>query len=106
MSRFKRLSHTIWHCEYHIVWVPKYRYRVMQGKVKEEVEWCVREQSRQMNCEVQEMNVQVDHVHLIVQIPPKLAISEYMGRLKGKSAIRVFGAFRDLRQRRYWGNHF
>ncbi|MBE0540598.1 MAG: IS200/IS605 family transposase [Verrucomicrobia bacterium] len=106
MSRFKKLSHTIWHCEYHIVWVPKYRYRVMQGKVKEEVELCVREQSRQMNCEVQEMNVQADHVHLIVQVPPKLAISEYMGRLKGKSAIRVFGAFRDLRQRRYWGNHF
>lgn len=106
MSRFKRLSHTIWHCEYHIVWVPKYRYRVMQGKVKEEVEMCVREQSRQMNCEVQEMNVQADHVHLIVQVPPKLAISEYMGRLKGKSAIRVFGVFRDLRQHRYWGNHF
>ena len=106
MSRFKRLSHTIWHCEYHIVWVPKYRYRVMQGKVKEEVESCVREQSQQMNCEVQVMNVQADHVHLIVQVPPKLAISEYMGRLKGKSAIRVFGAFRDLRQRRYWGNHF
>jgi putative transposase len=66
----------------------------MQGKVKEEVEMCVREQSRQMNCEVQEMNVPADHVHLIVQVPPKLAISEYMGRLKGKSAIRVFSAFR------------
>jgi hypothetical protein len=57
MSRFKRLSHTIWHCEYHIVWVPKYRYRVMQGKIKEEVEPCGREQTRQMNCEVQELNV-------------------------------------------------
>ena len=59
-----------------------------------------------MNCEVQELNVQADQVHLIVQIPPKLSISEYMGRLKGKRAIRVFSAFRDLRQRRYWGNHF
>lgn len=58
MSRFKRLSHTIGHCEYHIVWVPKYRYRVMQGKIKEEVDLCVREQTRQMNCEVQELNVQ------------------------------------------------
>ena len=87
MSRFKRLSHTIWHCEYHIVWVPKYRYRVLQGKIQEEVDLCVREQTRQMNCEVQELNVQADHVHLIVQIPPKLSISDYMGRLKGKSAI-------------------
>jgi putative transposase len=106
MSRLKRLSHTIWHCEYHIVWVPKYRYRVLPGKIKEEVDLCVREQTRQMDCEVQELNVQAEHVHLIVQIPPKLSIWDYMGRLKGKSAIRVFSAFRDLRQRRYWGNHF
>ncbi len=84
MSRFKRMSHTIWHCEYHIVWTPKYRYRVMQGKVKEEVEMCIREQSRQLGCEVVELNVQVDHVHTLVQIPPKVLISEYMGRVKGK----------------------
>jgi len=103
MSRFKKLSHTIWHCEYHIVWVPKYRYRVMEGKIKEEVESSVREQSRQMSCAVQEMNVQADHVHMIVQIPPKLSISEYMGRLKGKSAIRVLSVFRDLRRHRFWG---
>lgn len=55
---------------------------------------------------VKELNVQADHVHLIVQIPPKLSISDYMGRLKGKTAIRVYRAFRDLRQRPYWGNHF
>ena len=106
MSRFKRLSHTIWHCEYHIVWVPKYRYRVLAGKIKEEVELCVRDQSRQMGSEVVEMNVQADHVHVVVQVPPKLSISDYMGRLKGKSAIRVFSVFRDLRRHRYWGNHF
>ena len=106
MSRFKRMSHTIWHCEYHIVWTPKYRYRVMQGKVKEEVELCIREQSRQMGCEVMELNVQVDHVHTLVQIPPKVSISQYMGRVKGKCALRVFSACRDLRRRPYWGNHF
>lgn len=86
--------------------MPKYRYRVLQGKIKEEVDLCVRSQTRQMECEVQELNVQADHVHLIVQIPPKVSVSDYMGRLKGKTAIRVFSAFRDLRQRRYWGNHF
>jgi putative transposase len=106
MSRIKRLSHTIWHCEYHIVWVPKYRYRVLQGKIKEEVELCVRDQSRQMGAEVVELNVQVDHVHLVGQVPPKLSISDFMGRLKGKTAIRVFSVFRDLRRHRYWGNHF
>jgi putative transposase len=106
MSRFKRLSHTIRHCEYHIVWVPKYRYRVLQGKIKEEVELCVGDQSRQMGCEVVELNVQSDHVHGVVQVPAKLSISDYLGRLKGKTAIRVFSVFRDLRRHRYWGNHF
>ena len=67
---------------------------------------CVREQNRQMGCEVVELNVQVDHVHMVALVPPKLSISEYMGRLKGKAAIRMFSAFRDLRQKRYWGNRF
>jgi putative transposase len=79
---------------------------VLPGKIKEAVDLCVREQTRPMNCEVQELNLPADPVPLIVQIPPKLTISDYRGRLKGKSAIRVFSAFRDLRQRRYWGNHF
>jgi REP-associated tyrosine transposase len=106
MSRFKKMSHTIWFCEYHIVWIPKYRYRVLRGKVKEEMEDCIREQNRQMGCEVVELNVQADHVHMVAMVPPKVAISEYMGRLKGKSAIRMFSAFRDLRRGRYGGNHF
>lgn len=106
MSKFQKMSHTIWHCEYHIVWVPKYRYRVLQGKVKEEVELCVRDQTAQMGCEIVEINVQADHVHMVVKVLPKLSISEYMGRIKGKSAIRLLNTFKDLRGRRYWGNHF
>ena len=106
MSRFKRMSHTVWFCEYHIVWIPKYRYKVLEGKLKDEIEECIREQNRQMGCEVVELNVQVDHVHMVAMVPPKLSISNYMGRLKGKAAIRMFSMFRELRQRRYWGNHF
>ena len=78
----------------------------MQGKVKEEIEHCIREQSRQLRCEVVELNVQVDHVHALVQIPPKVSISEYMGRVKGKSALRIFSVCRELRRKPYWGNHF
>ena len=65
------MSHTLWFCEYHIVWIPKYRYRVLRGKLKEEVECSIREQSRQMEIEVLELNVQEDHVHLValVRIP-------------------------------------
>ena len=106
MSRFKRMSHTIWQCEYHIVLTPKYRFRVLQGKVKEEVELSIREQRRQLGCEMVELNVQVDHVHALVQIPPQISISEFMGRVKGKGALRVFSVCRELRRKPYWGNHF
>src|ERR1041384_3915423 len=78
----------------------------MQGKVEAEVEAVVREQSRQMQCEVVELNVQSGHVFLGGMIPPKLSISDYLGWVKGKRALRLFSVFRDLRRRPYWGNHF
>ena len=106
MSRFRKLSHTLWHCQYHIVWVPKYRYRVLTGKVAMEVANCIRAFSEQKQCEIIEMNVQRDHVHLIVMVPPKTSISEYVGTVKGRTAIRVFNKFRDLKNKPYWGNHF
>ena len=90
----------------HMVWVPKYRYRVLQGDVKREVATCVHVFSEQKGCEVVEMNVQQDHVYLIVMIPPKVSISDYMGMIKGRTAIRIFKRFSSLRQRPYWGNHF
>jgi len=52
------------------------------------------------------MNVQVDHVHIIVMVPPKTSISEYVGTVKGRTAIRVFNKFRELKKKPYWGNHF
>ena len=106
MSRFRKLTHAIWHCQYHLVWVPKYRFRVLEGEIREEVSTCVNVFCEQSACEVVELNVQKDHVHLIAMVPPKLSISDLMGRLKGRSAIRVLRRFSYLRQRRYWGNHF
>lgn len=106
MSRFRKLSQTIWHCQYHIVWVPKYRYRVLTGEVAQEVEKLIRAFSHQMKCEIIELNVQIDHVHLLVMIPPKISISDYMGAIKGRTAIRILNQFKKLRQKRYWGNHF
>ena len=106
MSRFKKLSHVIWHCQYHIVWVPKYRYRVLKGPVAEEVFTCIQVFCGQLGCEVVEVNVQHDHVHLLVKIPPKVSISEFMGTVKGRTAIRVFKKYPYLKERPYWGNHF
>ena len=106
MSRFKKLSHVIWHCQFHIVWVPKYRYRVLNGKIGEEVHKNIIIQSERLNCEIVELSVQDDHVHLLIKVPPKIAISKLMGVLKGKTAIRVFNKFPKLKERPYWGNHF
>ena len=106
MSRFRKLSHTIWHCQYHIVWVPKYRYRVLTGPVRESAHVGIHAICGYAGCELVELNVQRDHVHLIAMIPPKVAISELMGRVKGQTSIRLFKQFHQLRKKPYWGNHF
>ena len=92
--------------QYHLVWVPKYRFRIMQGPVGKEVYKCVMVFCQQLGCEVVELNVQADHVHLLVKMPPKLSISELMGVLKGRTAIRLFSVFSYIRKKPYWGNHF
>ena len=105
MSRFRKLSQTIWCCQYHIVWVPKYRFRILSGSIATEVNSCIRAFSEQKHCEVIELNVQLDHVHLLVMIPPKVSVSEFVGIIKGRTAIRVFNKFRHLKKKPYWGNH-
>lgn len=106
MSRFQKASHVLWHCQYHLVWVPKYRFRILKSNVGREVYKCVMVFCQQLGCEVVELNVQIDHVHLLVRIPPKLSVSELMGVLKGRTAIRLFNAFPYLRKKPFWGNHF
>ena len=106
MSRFRKLAQTLWFCQYHIVWVPKYRFRILTGKVAEEVENCIRAFSEQQGGEVVELNIQVDHVHLLALVPPKVSVSGYVGTLKGRTAIRMFNRFRKLKEKPYWGNHF
>ena len=106
MSRFHKLSHTIWHCQYHIVWVPKYRYRILKGPVGIEVHNCIQVFSGYKGCDVIELNVQKDHIHLIIMVPPKLSISDLMGTLKGRTAIRILKQFSYLKEKPYWGNHF
>ncbi|MBL1276312.1 MAG: IS200/IS605 family transposase [Ectothiorhodospiraceae bacterium] len=93
MSRFSKLSHVLWHCQYHIVWVPKYRYRVLTGKVGFEVLKTLRVYTERLGCEVVEINIQPDHVHLLVKVPPKVAISKLLGTVKGKTALQIFKQF-------------
>ena len=106
MSKYKKLSHVIYKCDYHIVWVPKYRYRILTGVIKDLVESDIRMLCEWKGCEIAEMNVQIDHVHLVVSIPPKVSVSQLMGTMKGKLAIKLFKSYPELKKKPYWGNHF
>ena len=106
MSKYRKLSHVIYKCDYHIVWVPKYRFRVLKDQIKTLLEEDIRMLCEWKQCEIQEMSVQEDHIHLVVSVPPKVSISDLMGTLKGKLAIKLFKSYPKMKQKPYWGNHF
>jgi len=84
------LSHTRWNCQYHIVFIPKYRRKVLFKQVKRDVRELLMTLCGYKKVEIVEGAVCPDHVHLCVSIPPKLSVSEFMGYLKGKSALMIF----------------
>ncbi len=103
--QFKKLAHSLYECKYHVVFCPKYRYKILQDEVRQYVtQQIYRLCSQNDKIEVLEVNVQADHVHIVLSIPPKYAISELMGFLKGKLALRLFDRYPALRKR-YWGQH-
>ena len=106
MGKYRRLSHVVYQCTYHVVWVPKYRYRILTGAVAELMDRDIRLLCEWKDVEVLELSVQVDHIHALFSIHPKISISTFMGFLKGKLAIKVMKSYPRLRKKPYWGNHF
>ena len=103
--RFRKLAHSLYECKYHIIFCPKYRYKILDEVVSKYVyQEIYRLCSQKDGIEILELNVQADHVHLLVWIPPKYAVSKFVGYLKGKLALRLFDRFPGLRKR-YWGQH-
>jgi putative transposase len=99
-QRFKRLSHSLYECKYHIVFCPKYRYRIFKNEIGEYVKQQIYQLCKQKEqVEILELNVQPEHVHLVLSIPPKYAVSAFMGYLKGKLAIRLFRQYESLGRR-------
>ncbi len=106
MGKYRKLSHTVYKCDYHIVWTPKYRYKVLKNEIASFLNRDIYGLSSMKEVQVEELNIQNDHVHLLCSIPPKLSISNYMGFLKGKTAIKVMKSYPKLKKKPYWGNHF
>ena len=105
MDEYQSLRHTKWECKYHVVFIPKYRRKVLYGQLRSHLGEVFRELARQQESRIEERHLQPDHVHMLLAIPPKYAVAQVVGYLKGKSAIhiaRVYGG----RQRNFVGEHF
>ncbi|WP_055669444.1 IS200/IS605 family transposase [Desnuesiella massiliensis] len=100
------LSHSKWNCKYHIVFAPKYRRQVIYGKVKKDIGHILRKLCEHKGVEIIEANACVDHIHMLVSIPPKLSVSQFMGYLKGKSSLMIFDRHANLKykygNRQFW----
>jgi len=104
MEGYNRSSHAVYRCEYHFVWVPKYRYHVLVKEVKPRLKEILMELCNWLDITVIEGAICSDHIHMYLSVPPKLAPSHVMKVLKGKSAERLREEFPELRKR-YWGMH-
>lgn len=99
------LSHTKWNCTYHIVFIPKYRRKVMYGALRKEVREILKKLCEYRGTQIVEGSVGSDHVHICVRIPPKISVSEFMGYLKGKSALMIFDLHPEYKNKG-GGRHF
>ena len=105
MNEYQSLSHTKWECKYHVVFIPKYRRKVLYGQIRLELGEVFRELARQKESRIEEGHLQGDHVHMLLSIPPKYAVAQVVGYLKGKSAIHIARTYGG-RLRNFVGEHF
>ena len=105
MRDYKSLAHTRWDCKYHIVFIPKKRRKLIFGKLRKHLGEIFHELARQKGVTIEEGHLMPDHVHMCISIPPKYAVSNVVGYLKGKSAISIARKFKG-RQRNFEGESF
>jgi putative transposase len=105
MSDYKSLSHSVWDCKYHVVFIPKYRKKQIFGQLREHLGEVFRELARRRECTVLEGHLMPDHVHMLLSIPPKYSVAQVIGYIKGKAAIHVARTYMGHR-RNFVGQHF
>ena len=105
MSDIQSLNHSKWECKYHVTWIPKYRKKSLYGDIRKYLGEVIRELARQKECEVIEGHMISDHVHMLISIPPKYAVAQVIGYIKGKSAIHIARNYLG-RKKNFTGQHF
>lgn len=109
-NKANSLSHTKWMCKYHIVFTPKYRRKIIYNQYKQSIGQILRQLCSYKGVEILEGHLMPDHVHMLVSIPPKISVSQFMGYLKGKSALMIFDKHANLKykfgNRNFWSEGY
>ncbi len=105
MDQLQSLNHTKWECKYHVVFIPKCRRRTLYVQLRQKLGEVFRTLALQKECKIEEGHLMADHVHMLISIPPKYAVSEVVGYMKGKSAIHLARVYGE-RKRNFVGQHF
>ena len=105
MDEYQSLSHTKWDCKYHVIFIPKYRRRTLYGQLRRHLGEVFRKLAEQKESRIEEGHLMPDHVHMMIAIPPKYAVSQVVGFIKGKSAIHLARSYAE-RSRNFVGQHF
>ena len=105
MSDYDSLNHSTWECKYHIVWIPKYRRKKLYASIRDDLGQEIRRLAACRECRVLEGHMMIDHVHMLIEMPPKYSIAQVMGYIKGKSAIYIARKYGD-RTKYFSGQHF
>ena len=105
MNDIQSLSHTAWDCKYHLVWIPKYRKETLYGQLRKHLGEVVHELAFHKESKIHEGHMKGDHLHMLISIPPKYAVSQVEGHIKGKSAIHIARQYMGKRKN-FTGQHF
>ena len=105
MDQYQSLSHTKWECKYHIVWIPKCRKKKLYGELRKLLGEVIRELANHKASKILEGHLMVDHIHILIEIPPKYSVAQVVGYIKGKSAIHIARTY-EGRQKNFTGQNF
>lgn len=105
MNNIQSLSHTAWDCKYHLVWIPKYRKKILYGQLRKYLGSVLHEFASHKQSKIHEGYMKDDHLHMLISIPPKYAVSQVVGYIKGKSAIHIARQYMGKRKN-FTGQHF